>query len=104
MNAIPKFRSRRLCPEPTFATGLTGMPYFRDVVIDFTQTGQRVMNIAVVVHLQRTHPAVIDGRHMARPTGFHLGLDMGRNIQRTKTNDLLSKLHNTSNNQNKPLF
>ncbi len=86
MNEIPQFRSRCPCPEVVFSAGgeeidrhaiLLGK---RNAAIYSTQIGQRVVNIAVVVHLQRTHPAVIDRRHLARRTTLlQLGLNMGRN-------------------------
>ncbi len=93
MDAIPQFRSRFLCPELAFWRKeidrhaiLLGK---RNAAIHSTQIGQRIVNIAVVVHLQWTHSAVIDGRHLAKPTTLlQLGLNMGWNIQWTETNEI----------------
>ncbi len=97
MNAIPQLRSRFLCPELAFFAGRIEIDRHaillgkRNAAIHSTQIGQRFVNIAVVVHLQWTYPAVINGRHLARPTTLlQLGFNMGWNIQWTETNEFLS--------------
>ena len=88
-NQVPQFSGRGL--GPVFTRVFRGKKINRHAILRVywnisvqpTQVGQSVVNVSIVEHPQRTHPAII---HWHRNIVFlHMLLLVGLNIERTKT-------------------